>query len=459
MQRFTGAYAWYVVGVLTFAYMVAFIDRQILSLLVQPIRHDLGISDTQISLLAGFAFAIFYSILGVPIARLADRRSRRAIISIGVFLWSLMTAACGLAKSFTGLFVARVGVGVGEAALSPAAYSIMADYFPPQRLARAIAVYAMGLYLGAGLAMIAGSAVVRLVSEAGPMDLPLIGTVFPWQLTFFVVALPGLLVLLGMATVREPKRREFLADGSSREATARAATLSEIGGFFRRNLRFIFAHFAGFGLLGTVITAFMVWTPELLRRSHGMDIADAGLAYGILLLVFGTAGPYAGGWTASWLAGKGYKDCGNARRVDRRGGHGAAGGAGALGARARLRHRAPGRCHLCPVLSPSPAADHAAARRPQQPARPGHRHLHAGGGAYGYTVGPVLVALMNDYVFRDDAALGHSLAIVSAALTPIGTLCLWYGMKPYRERDATPRWNPKPCPKRMRPRNRLDFSH
>ena len=118
---FAGAYAWYVVGVLTFAYMVAFIDRQILSLLVQPIRRDLGISDTQISLLAGFAFAIFYSLLGVPIARLADRRSRRAIISIGVLLWSLMTAACGLAKSFTGLFAARVGVGVGEAALSPAA--------------------------------------------------------------------------------------------------------------------------------------------------------------------------------------------------------------------------------------------------------------------------------------------------------------------------------------------------
>ena len=117
-------YPWYVVVVLTFAFTVAFIDRQILSLLVQPIRRDLGISDTQISLLAGFAFAVFYSVLGVPIARLADRRSRRAIISVGVFLWSLMTAACGLAKSFAGLFAARVGVGVGEATLSPAAYSM-----------------------------------------------------------------------------------------------------------------------------------------------------------------------------------------------------------------------------------------------------------------------------------------------------------------------------------------------
>ena len=436
MQRFTGAYAWYVVGVLTFAYMVAFIDRQILSLLVQPIRHDLGISDTQISLLAGFAFAIFYSILGVPIARLADRRSRRAIISIGVFLWSLMTAACGLAKSFTGLFVARVGVGVGEAALSPAAYSIMADYFPPQRLARAIAVYAMGLYAGAGLAMIAGSAVVRLVSEAGPMDLPLIGTVFPWQLTFFVVALPGLLVLLGMATVREPKRREFLADGSSREATARAATLSEIVGFFRRNLRFIFAHFAGFGLLGTVITAFMVWTPELLRRSHGMNIADAGLAYGILLLVFGTAGPYAGGWTASWLANKGYKDAEMRAALI---------GGAAMAPLAVLAPLAPGPVSAIALLAVATfALSFPQALPPTMLQLVAPNNLRAQATAIfmlvsvltAYTVGPVLVALMNDYVFRDDAALGHSLAIVSAALTPIGTLCLWYGMKPYRERAA-----------------------
>lgn len=433
---FAGAYAWYVVGVLTFAYMVAFIDRQILSLLVQPIRRDLGISDTQISLLAGFAFAIFYSLLGVPIARLADRRSRRAIISIGVFLWSLMTAACGLAKSFTGLFVARVGVGVGEAALSPAAYSIMADYFPPQRLARAIAVYAMGLYAGAGLAMIAGSAVVRLVSEAGPMDLPLIGTVFPWQLTFFVVAVPGLLVLLGMATVREPKRRDFLADGSSREATARAASFAEVVGFFRRNLRFVFAHFAGFGLLGTVITAFMVWTPELLRRSHGMNIADAGLAYGILLLVFGTAGPYAGGWMASWLATKGFKDAEMRAAVI---------GGAAMAPLAVLAPLAPGPVSAIALLAAATfALSFPQALPPTMLQLVAPNNLRAQVTAIfmlvsvltAYSVGPILVALMNDYVFRDDAALGHSLAIVSAALTPIGTLCLWYGMKPFRERAA-----------------------
>ena len=143
-------YAWYVVVVLMFAYTVSFIDRQILSLLVQPIRRDLGISDTQFSLLAGFAFALFYATLGIPIARLADRANRRFLIMIGVVVWSVMTAACGFAKSYWHLFLARVGVGAGEAMLSPAAYSMISDYFPPHKLAKAIGVYAMGLYLGAG---------------------------------------------------------------------------------------------------------------------------------------------------------------------------------------------------------------------------------------------------------------------------------------------------------------------
>ena len=434
-------YAWWVVAVLTFAYMVAFIDRQILSLLVQPIRRDLGISDTQISLLAGFAFAVFYSLLGVPIARLADRRSRRAIISIGVFLWSLMTAVCGLAKSFTGLFLARIGVGVGEATLSPAAYSMIADYFPPQKLARAIAIYAMGLYLGAGLAMIAGSAVVRLVSEAGPIALPLVGTLFPWQLTFFAVALPGVLVLAGMATVLEPRRRDYVAGGTSRVAEdagqaagAQATPWREVASFFRQNLRFIAAHFAGFGLLGTVITAHMVWTPEMLRRSHGLDIADAGLAYGLILVIFGATGPYVGGWLSARLAAKGHRD-------------------------AEMRTAVIGGLAMTPLavlmpLAPEPfsaivllcAATFALSFPQGFPATllqlVAPSNLRAQVTAIfmlisvltAYTVGPALVAILNDYLFQDDAALRYSLALVSAALAPAGTACLAAGMKPFGRR-------------------------
>lgn len=468
----SGFYPWYVVAVLTFAFTVAFIDRQILSLLVQPIRRDLGISDTQISLLAGFAFAVFYSFLGVPIARLADRRSRRAIISVGVFLWSLMTAACGLAKSFAGLFAARVGVGVGEATLSPAAYSMIADYFPPQKLARAIAVYAMGLYLGAGLAMIAGSAVVRLVSDAGPVTLPLVGTLFPWQLTFFAVALPGILVLAGMATVREPERRDHLVEPASPAHSPKppVATLgpspgagpktgaeapqpmppvkpvpvAEVVAFFRRNLRFVIAHFAGFGLLGTVITAYMVWTPEFLRRSYGLEIADAGLIYGLILLVFGASGPYAGGWLSTWLVAKGFRD-GEMRT--------AVIGGLAMTPLAVLTPLAPEPLSAIVLLAAATfALSFPQAFPPTLLQLMAPNRLRAQVTAIfmlvsvlvAYTVGPALVALLNDYVFRDDAALRYSLALVSAVLTPAGAACLMFGMKPFRERPgaATPESGP-----------------
>ena len=182
----------------------------------------------------------------------------------------------------------------------------------------------------------------------------------------------------------------------------------------------------------------MVWTPELLRRSHGMDIADAGLAYGILLLVFGTAGPYAGGWTASWLAGKGYKDAEMRAALI---------GGAAMAPLAVLAPLAPGPVSAIALLAAATfALSFPQALPPTMLQLVAPNNLRAQATAIfmlvsvltAYTVGPVLVALMNDYVFRDDAALGHSLAIVSAALTPIGTLCLWYGMKPYRERAAAP---------------------
>ena len=141
-------YAWYVVAVLLLAYTLSFIDRMILSLLVGPIKADLGISDTQMSLLMGFAFAIFYSALGIPLGWLADRRARRGLIVAGVAAWSLMTAACAFARGYAGLFMARIGVGVGEATLSPAAYSMLGDYFPREKLGRAMAVYSIGVPLG-----------------------------------------------------------------------------------------------------------------------------------------------------------------------------------------------------------------------------------------------------------------------------------------------------------------------
>ena len=200
--------AWYAVGVLMLLYVCSFADRQILSLLVAPIKRDFGMSNTQIGLLQGLAFAILYTTLGLPLGWLADRMSRRRIIAFGVFFWSLAATACGMAANATQLFLARVGVGVGEATLSPSAYSLITDYFKPEKLGRAFGIYNMGITIGSGVALIAGGLVVSWVSTAGEsFTLPIVGTVRAWQMVFIVTGAPGLLLCLLMFTVPEPPRR------------------------------------------------------------------------------------------------------------------------------------------------------------------------------------------------------------------------------------------------------------
>lgn len=202
------ARAWSALAVLMLAYTVSFVDRTILSLLIPPIQRDLGISDTQVSLLAGFAFAIFYTLMGIPLGRIADRYNRRNLIAVGITVWCLMTAACGLARTYWELFLARVGVGIGEAALSPAAYSMISDLFPRDQLGRAIAIYSIGLPIGSGVALLIGALVVGMVANVPPITLPLVGTLYAWQLTFLLVGLPGLIVALLVLALREPQRRD-----------------------------------------------------------------------------------------------------------------------------------------------------------------------------------------------------------------------------------------------------------
>ena len=200
-------YAWYVVGVLTLAYVLSFIDRQILSLMVEPIRRDLGISDKQMSLLMGASFAVFYTFFGIPLGRLADTRSRRGIIAVGIAFWSVMTTGCGLVNKFWQLALLRMGLGVGEASLSPSAYSLIFDYFRPAQRSTAISVYSMGIYIGSGLAFILGGLVIRSTSGQEHFILPLLGAMRSWQIVFFVVGLPGFLMSLLLLTIREPERQ------------------------------------------------------------------------------------------------------------------------------------------------------------------------------------------------------------------------------------------------------------
>ena len=292
-------YAWYVVAVLMVVYVFSFIDRQILSLLVGPIRRDLAISDTQMSLLMGFSFALFYTFFGLPLGRLADSRSRRGLIAAGVFTWSLMTAGCGLARQYWHFLVLRLGVGVGEAALSPSAYSMIADYFPPRKLATALSVYAIGIYIGSGLAFLLGGVVVGLVSEQGTWTVPIIGAIRPWQVVFLAVGLPGVLLTLLMGTVREPIRARP-AQGDARRAT-RAVPIREVWAHIRRNGRTFFCHNLGYSLLAFAGYGGAAWIPTFLQRTHGVSARDAGIWFGVIVMICGTLGIVCGGRIADWL--------------------------------------------------------------------------------------------------------------------------------------------------------------
>ncbi len=427
-------YAWYVVGVLMLAYTNSFIDRQILNLLIEPIRADLEISDTQVSLLAGFAFAIFYTLMGVPIARLADQRNRKVIIATGIAVWSVMTALCGAARSFWQLFAARVGVGVGEATLSPAAFSIMADYFPKHMLARAFSVYSMGVYFGAGLAMIIGGLVVRIVTSAGGVTLPVVGEVAPWQLTFFYVGLLGLPIFLLLLTVREPVRRGLRAAGVPQEGNA--SSLPVLLAFVKLNRITIILHFLAFSSIGIGILGFMVWTPTLFIRTWGWEASTIGLAYGFIMFGLGTAGVYSGGYVADWLERRGRKDATLRAALY----------AGIVSIPFAVATPLMPNAELAlfglaitSFLLAFPQGLPAAALQVITP-NPLRAQMTAlyflVGNLIALGFGPTLVALVTDYGFGDPMKLRYSMAVVTATVMPIGVLLTYLALRPYRESRA-----------------------
>jgi MFS family permease len=285
-------YAWYVVVVLMLCNTMSFVDRQILSLLVAPIKHDLGISDTRIGLLQGVAFALFYTSMGLPLGRIADTSSRRRLISIGVMFWSVMTASCSLARSFWTLFLARMGVGVGEATLAPAAFSLISDYFISGRLATALSLYSMGIYLGSGLALIVGGAVVTATSRLPVIDVPGFGPMAPWRLTFLVAGGPGLMVSLLVWTIREPLRRTALrtADGQLSKLS-----VAEVLAQLRLRWQSVIGVAVGMIFQTMCLFGFNFWSPSVFQRVYGWPADRTGLALGLITIVCGCAGMFTGG--------------------------------------------------------------------------------------------------------------------------------------------------------------------
>jgi MFS family permease len=275
--------------VLMVAYIFSYIDRQILAMLVGPIKADLGVTDFELSLLNGLAFAVCFTVLGVwPVGQWADRGNRRNLAAAGVFLWSLMTAVCGRVTSYAGLFVARVGVGVGEATLAPAAYSMIADYVPPARRGRALGLFSMGIYLGIGVAIMVTGLVVQAVGSMPVMHWPVIGEVRGWQVAFLILGPPGMLVSLWLLTVREPARREVAAATTGVRYADVWRRIREHAGFYA-NLIF------GVSMLTLTFNAVAFWIPAHLLRVHELSPLQVAFSYGPIMFVAGSLGILAGG--------------------------------------------------------------------------------------------------------------------------------------------------------------------
>jgi len=276
------AYANYVLAILFLAYVINFVDRQIVSILAEPIKKALGLSDSMIGFLGGPAFAIFYATLGIPIARLADLWVRRSVIAIGLTLWSGMTALSGFSQSFTQLALARIGVGVGEAALSPPAHSLLADYFPVSRRSTALGVYAMGIHIGVLVGLVMGGWLEEF---------------WGWRAAFMVVGIPGLILALVVRfTVREPVRGAQEAT----PVTGAPPPVSEVVRFLAARRSFIHLSL-GIGFTAFAGYAFAFWAPQFLRRVHEMSSGELGTKIGIGLGTGGAIGSVLAGVLADRL--------------------------------------------------------------------------------------------------------------------------------------------------------------
>ena len=426
--------AWYTVGLLFVAYTFSFVDRFILTLLIEPIKNDFNLSDTGVSLLVGFAFVIFYTFLGIPIGRLADRVNRRNLIAAGITLWSCMTALCGMARGFGTLFAARVGVGVGEAALSPAAYSMIADLFPPKKLGKALSVYTAGAFAGVGLALIVGGLVVQAISSSPYMSLPIIGTIKSWQAPFFIVGLPGLLVAALMYTVKEPKRREQISDNS--EQKNEVVSLREAFDYIGNRWKIYLSHFFGFALLGVSSNVLFVWGPHILVRSFGTNVGEAGASIGLIVLTFGTLGLLIGGSMSDRLLKRGYLD--NGYRV----GIFAALGAIPFGLSLPFMSSLSSLFLVfCPLVLFACLGFGSAAAALQQITPNRLRGVVSGCyffllNVIGIGLSPSITAVITNYGFKDELMLVNSVSLMVVGSSVLAALILWFGLRPYRKESA-----------------------
>ena len=428
--------AWYGVVILTLAYILSFLDRQLLSLVVTDVKSDLDLTDSQVSIILGFAFALFYTTMGIPIGRLADKKSRRTIIGIGITVWCFMTAVTGIVKTYAQLFIARIGVGVGEATLSPSALSIISDYFPKEKRGTAMGFFNMGVSVGSGIALILGGQIVAYFADFPPIILPLVGQIYEWQALFIFIGIPGLLVALLMSTIKEPSRK-----GKMTVVNESGSSSEEIS--IKDTIRFIYQRKEAYGWLFLSMAcsvligyAFLSWLPTMYIRSYNIGIPTITLWLGVAFLI---GGPF-GATMSGWLGDKLYKKYNNSSHVML-----FAYSMIILTVAAVLVPLMPS--YQTATLMFIPQIVTAAGQTALAPVAminitPNQLRGQVTAVYFfvismtGYTLGPTSVALITDFIFKDESLITYSISIVSLVAGVIGTYAGFKSLNYFRKQPT-----------------------
>ncbi len=442
VPNYSTARQYYVVVLLALAGTLSFIDRQILAVMIGPIKRDLGgLTDTQISLIIGIAFALIYSLASLPLARIADRYNRRNLIAAGIAGWSAMTAMAGFANSFWQLFAARMGVGIGEATLGPATTSLVADYWARERLPLAYGIVAIAPFLGTGIASIVGGPLIDYLEARPRLSLPLFGEMYSWQSVLVLVGLPGVLFALAMFTMREPKR---LQSGLSTQDAALGKggdtdhySYGQLWEFVKSRWDYLKLHFLAYLCLSIQGFAFLTWVVEFFVRKHDWSRTQIGVSYGLIAIVIGIIGSIWAGYYAGKLIKKG-KDDGPMRLTY----WGTLGLAPLAIAMPLVSNAWLSLALVIPitfVMAMPPGLSNAALQAIAPPRLRGQ--LIA---VYlicvsfiSYALAPVIIGAMNDFVFKRESAIDLSLATLAAINYAIAAFCLGKSLKPLRAHLTT----------------------
>lgn len=422
------AYVWFVVLALSLLQIGSYIDRQVINLLVEPMRRDFAVNDTQVSLLLGFAFSLFYALMAVPIGRLADSYSRVVILVISVLFWSVATLGCMIASGYWGLFLARTMVGLGEAAVVPAAFSMLSDYFRPGKLAIATGTVTGASFLGSGIALALGGTVIASLPTTPLVSVPLFGEIRSWQLAFGFASVPSLVFLTLFFFVQEPVRR-------GQAAAAPAATLRESLAYLANDKSLWLSVFLGMALVNCYQYGLTAWVPTFFMRTYGWTPAEIGNVFGIIFVVFGMLGTVSGGWLCDFFFNR-------------------------IGRRAFMVMPLISATFAIPLVIAFALAGDAdvsalllapltyfgtlsfgavIASIPSLVPNRMRAQLVAAymllGTIFGQGGGPWFIALFTAYVFKDPQMIRGSIAIVCPAILALGAFILWIGLRAITRRE------------------------